>query len=71
MDLPARVTVNCPALGIANQSATLMSVSPHGYYELVMEFSGRRHSVFAPVAQSGLIFNDPLPEIAPLPEVER
>ncbi len=71
MDLPAQVIVFCPTLEIKNRPATLMSVSPQGYFELLMDFNGRRHRVLAPAAQTGLVFNDPEPDVGTLLEVER
>jgi hypothetical protein len=72
MDLPAKVIVYCPLVNLNNQPATLMSVSPQGYYEIVVEFPGRgRHAVLAPIGQTGLIFNEAETEIATLPEIER
>jgi hypothetical protein len=71
MELPAKVIVFSPCLEIKNQPAVLVSVSPQGFYELTMEFSGRRHSVLAPVAQTGLIFNEPKSEFESLDGIER
>ena len=69
MDLPARVIVFSPGMEIKNKPAVLVSISPHGYYELTMDFSGRRHTILAPVAGTGLVFNDPEEEIAGLADV--
>jgi hypothetical protein len=59
MDLPSKVIVFSPPMEIKNKPATLVAILPHGYYELWMEFSGRQHTVFAPISQTGLIFNEP------------
>ncbi len=69
MDLPARVIVFSPAMEIKNKPATLVTVSPHGFYELWIEFSGRQHTVFAPISQTGLIFNEPEEETGTLADV--
>ncbi len=71
MDLPARVIVFAPVMEIKNKPATLVSISGSGYYELRMEFSGRRHTVLAPIVQTGLVFNDPEEEFAAADEIER
>jgi hypothetical protein len=71
VDMPARVIVFVPLMEIKNKPATLISVSPHGYYELTMEFSGKRHTILAPIAGTGLVFNDPEEEIVNPLEVER
>ena len=72
MELPAKVIVYCPLINLNNSQATLMTISPHGYYELTVDFPGRgRHTVLAPVEQTGLIFNEAEVEIETLPDVER
>ena len=69
MDLPARVIVYSPSMEIKNKPATLVAVIPQGYYELWMEFSGRQHTVFAPISQTGLIFNEPETETGTISEL--
>jgi hypothetical protein len=59
MDLPSRVIVFCPAMEVKNKPAILVAILQLGYYELSMDFSGRQHKVFAPISQTGLIFNEP------------
>jgi hypothetical protein len=71
MDLPARVIVFAPGMEIKNKPAVLISVSERGYYELRMEFSGKRHLVLAPISETGLVFNDPEEEVGNIMEVER
>ena len=71
MELPARVIVFAPGMEIKNKPGILISVSERGYYELTMDFSGKRHTVLAPIAGTGLVFNDPEEEIAGSFEVER
>ena len=61
--LPNKVIVFCPEMEIKNKPAMLVGMSAHGYYELTMDFNGRRHTVLAPIARTGLIFNEPLAEI--------
>lgn len=69
MDLPSRVIVFSPAMEIKNKPATLVAILSQGYYELWMEFSGRQHTVFAPISQTGLIFNEPEEETVTLADV--
>jgi hypothetical protein len=72
MELPAKVIVYCPLINLNNSQATLMSISPHGYFELKVDFPGRgRHLVLAPISQTGLIFNETEAEFESLPDVER
>lgn len=70
MDFPSKVIVFCPDMEIKNKPAVLISISPDGYYEMTMEFNGRRHTILAPIGRTGVIFNDPLEEIESL-QVER
>jgi hypothetical protein len=69
MDLPSKVIVFSPVMEIKNKPATLVAILPTGYYELWMEFSGRQHTVFAPISQTGLIFNEPEDETGTLSDV--
>jgi hypothetical protein len=71
MDLPVRVIVFSPGMEIKNKPAVLISVSERGYFELTMELSGRRHTVLAPIAGTGLVFNEPEEEFGPIAEIER
>jgi hypothetical protein len=71
MELPAKVIVFSPGMEIKNKPASLMLISPHGYYELQMEFNGKRHVILAPISQTGLIFNDPEEDVGTLSGIER
>lgn len=71
MELPTRVIVFAPGMEIKNKPAVLVSVSERGYYELTMEFSGKRHTVLAPISETGLIFNDPEQEFGTIDAIER
>jgi len=71
VDLPARVIVFTPLMEIKNKPAVLISVSDRGYYELTMDFAGKRHTILAPIEGTGIVFNDPEEEIVNPLEVER
>ena len=71
MDLPAEVQISNDQLGVKNQKATLVSVSPHGYYELRLGFNNRQHKVLVPVNQTSVIFREPEPEFDMEMEIER
>lgn len=59
MDLPTEVMVHSPLLGLKGGRATLVRISPHGYYELVLAFGERNHRAMLPVAGTVLIQRSP------------
>jgi len=71
MEIPAKVSVFNRTLEIKGKAATLVAISPEGYFEVVLEFQQRNHTVLFPVAETVLIFNEALPQIAADFEVER
>jgi len=71
MEIPAKVSVFNRTLEIKGKAATLVAISSDGYYEVVLEFQQRNHTVLFPVAETVLIFNEALPQIATDFEVER
>ena len=71
MELPAKVSVFNKTLEVKGKPGMLVAVSPHGYYEVALEVQTRNHTVLFPVAETVLIFNEPLPQISADFEVER
>lgn len=71
MELPARVVVYCPVLELKNRPARLVAISPHGYYEVRIEIGERNHTALLPIADTGLIFQEPNVTGEPIPELER
>jgi hypothetical protein len=71
MEIPAKVSVFNRTLEIKGKAATLVAISPEGYFEVVLEFQQRNHTVLFPIAETVLIFNEALPQIAADFEVER
>lgn len=71
MDIPAKVYVTCPISNMAQVPATLIAVSPHGYYEVHVVYGANTHAVLLPVAGTVLVTTEPM--LAPSPgfEVER
>ena len=69
--MPSKVIVFCPLVDFKNKPATLMSISPHGYYELRVDMAAGNHTVYLPVSQTAVIFQEPnvIGEIPP--DVER
>ncbi len=71
MEIPARVVVYCPTLELKNRPATLVGVSPNGYYEVRMEIAERNHTALLPIAGTGLIYQEANVTGEPIPELER
>lgn len=71
MEIPAKVSVFSRALELKGKAATLIAINPEGFYETTMEVNQRVHTVLFPVAETVLIFNDPVPQISADFEVER
>jgi len=71
MEIPAKVSVFNKTLELKGKAATLVAISSDGYYEVVLDFQNRNHTVLFPVAETVLIFNEALPQISADFEVER
>lgn len=71
MDLPARVIIFCPTLELKNKPGRLMAVSPHGYYEVWLDFADRVHTVLLPISGTALVFSEPNTVGETIPEIER
>jgi hypothetical protein len=71
MEIPAKVSIFNRTLEVKGKPATLVAISAHGYYEVVMEVQQRSHTVLLPIGETVLIFNDALASISADFEVER
>ena len=71
MEIPSKVSIFNRTLEVKGKAATLVAISSHGFYELVMEVQQRNHTVLLPIHDTVLIFNDALPSISAEFEVER
>ena len=71
MEIPARVVVYCPTLELKNRPATLVGVSPHGFYEVRIEIGALSHTALLPIAGTGLIYQEANVIGEPIPELER
>ena len=71
MDLPAEVQLHNELVGLKGGKATLVAVSPHGYYEVNLTFGESIHRVFLPVQATVVIFREPEPQFEPGIEIER
>ena len=70
MEIPAKVSVFNRTLEIKGKSATLVAIT-ETYYEIILDFQQRNHTVLFPVAETVVIFNEALPVAASDIEVER
>ena len=71
MEIPAKVTIFNRTLELKGKQATLISVSQNGYYEIVMEFQQKNHTVLFPITETTVIFNEAIPVLGGDFEVER
>ena len=71
MEIPSIVTVFHSNAQFNNKRGTLVAVSNEGYYEVNMDLGQRRHTVLFPIAETVLIFNEPLVSPGGEFEVER
>ena len=71
MDIPSKVSIFNRTLEIKGKAGTLIALNDLGYYEVVLEVQSRNHTVFFPIAETVLIFNEALTSISADFEVER
>jgi hypothetical protein len=71
VEIPARVVVYCPTLELKTRPATLVGVSPHGFYEVRIEIGALNHTALLPIAGTGLIYQEANVTGEPIPELER
>ncbi len=71
MELPSKVLVYSQILGLSGTPGTLVDIRPEGCFELRLTSQGKLHSVLLPIAQTGLVFAEPEPEVLPVENIER
>jgi hypothetical protein len=71
MDIPMKVYVTCPIAELKQVPGTLIAVSPHGYYEIHVDYGANTHSILVPVSATVLTAIDPILRPPPSFEVER
>ena len=71
MEIPAKVSVFNRTLEVKGKAGTLIAISEEGYYEVVLEVQNRNHTVLFPIAETVVIFNEAMPQIAADFEIER
>ena len=69
--MPAKVILFCPMLEFKNKPATLMTISPNGYYEVRVDMAAGNHTIYLPIAGTALVFTEPNIVGGPPPNVER
>lgn len=70
MEIPSKVSIFNKTLEVKGKVGTLIAVNDSGFYEVTMEVNQKNHTVLLPVAETVLIFNEPMPEVASI-EIER
>lgn len=71
MEIPSKVTIFNRTLELKGKQATLISISDDGYYEIIMEFQQRNHTVLFPISETTVIFNEAIPNLSGDFEIER
>ena len=56
--MPSKVILFCPMLEFKNKPATLMTISPQGFYECRVDMAAGNHTVYLPISGTALIFTD-------------
>lgn len=71
MEVPSRVSVFNRTLEVKGKAGNLIAISDSGYYEVTLEVNQKIHTVLFPIADTVLVFNEPLPQVSPDFEIER
>lgn len=71
MEIPGKVSVYCPLIDAKGTAATLLAVSPQGYYHLEVEIRGQHHVMFVPIAHTAMYFSQAEPAVEEGLEIER
>jgi len=71
MEIPSKVSIFNRTLEVKGKSATLIAINDSGYYEVVLEVQQRNHTVLFPIAETVVIFNEPVPPPASEVDIER
>ena len=71
MDIPMKVYVTCPMAELKQVPGMLISVSPHGFYEINLNYGSNTHLILLPVVGTTLTAQDPVLTPPPSFDVER
>ena len=55
METPTEVLVHCDLMGLKGTRGRLLQTSPHGFYEVNLQYGERLHRTLLPVARTVLI----------------
>ena len=71
MEIPSKVSIFNSMLELKGKPATLISIDAKGFYEVVLEFQQRNHTVLFPIGETVIIFHDAIPNLSGDFEIER
>ncbi len=71
MEIPGKVSVYCPLVDAKGTAATLLAITPQGYYHLEVAIKGQRHAMFLPIAHTAMYFAEAETESEDDFEIER
>ena len=71
MDLPAEVQLYNELSGFKGNVGTLVSVNPHGYYEVNVKYGQNTHRVVLPIGATVMIFREAEAQFEAGVEIER
>ena len=71
MEIPGKVSLFCPLIDAKGTPATLVAISPQGFYHVEVAIKGHPHVMFVPIAQTAMYFSEPEPEPEEGLEIER
>jgi hypothetical protein len=71
MEIPSKVSVFNRTLEIKGKPGTLIAINEQGFYEINLQVQDRNHTVLFPIADTVVIFNEPLAQIDIGAEIER
>lgn len=57
--MPSKVILFCPMVDFKNKPATLMTISPNGYYEVRVDMAAGNHTLYLPINATAIIFQEP------------
>ena len=60
MDIPAKVYITCASAELKKQPGTLIAVSPHGFFEVHVQFGSNTHAMLLPISETVLLDAEPI-----------
>ena len=62
MEANQKVKVYNTTLSLKGVPGTYIAIHPEGFYEVYMQFNGKRHNVFLPITGTVLVSEEPIVE---------